>query len=65
MISKFFSTLGRIGHACSEFGNYFMSIQRDCFKSGRSNDCEGNPTLADAQRDFQEMIRPKDSFFIG
>ena len=64
MIGKFFSTLGRIGHACSEFGNYFMSPQRNCFKFGGSNDCEGNPTLEDAQRDFREMIRPRHSTLI-
>ena len=65
MIHNFFSALGRIGHTCSEFGNYFMSFQRRCFESGRSNDCEGNPTLEDAQKDFREMMRPRHSTFIG
>ena len=53
MISKFVSTLGRIGHTCSEFGNYFMSIQRRCF------DCEGNPTPEDAQKDFRAMMHSR------
>ena len=55
MISKFSSSLGRIVHTCSEFGNYFMSSQRRCFKSGRSSDCEGNPTAEEARRDYREM----------
>ena len=59
MIGKFFSTLGWIGHACSEFGNYFMSFQRNCLKAGRANDCEGIPTLEDARKDFREMMRPR------
>ena len=58
MIGKFFTTLSRIGHACSEFGNYFMSIQRNCLKSGGSNGCEGSATLEDAKRDFRGMMRP-------
>ena len=65
MISGIFSILGRIGPTCSEFGNYFMSFQRRCFKSGRSSDCEGNPTPEDARRDFREMMRPRHSTFIG
>ena len=65
MIGKFFSTLGRIGHTNSEFGNYFMNIRRDCFESGRSNGCEGNPTAADARKDFREVMRSRYSTFIG
>ncbi len=53
MIGKFDSTLGRIGHTCSEFGNYFMSIQSRCF------DCEGNPKPEDDQRDFREMMHSR------
>ncbi len=53
MIGTFFSTLGRIGHTCSEFGNYFKSIQSRCF------DCEGNPTPEDAQRNFREMMHSR------
>ena len=59
------STLGRLAHACSEFGDYFMSFQRRCFKSGRSSDCEGNPTLREAQRDYREMLRSQNSHYIG
>ena len=63
MIRKFFSTLGRIVHACSEFENYFMSFQRRCSKSGRSGDCEGNPTPEEARKDFQRMMRSRHSNF--
>ena len=56
MIGKFFSNLGRIGHACSEFGNYFTSIQRRCGKSGQSVDCEGYPTEEESRRDFRAMM---------
>ena len=65
MIRKFYSTLGLIGHTCSEFGNYFMSSQRRCFKSGRSKDCEGNPTPEEARRDFRAMMRSKYPTFLG
>ena len=63
MVGKFFSTLGRIGHTCSEFGNYFANIQRDCLKSGKNNDCEGDPTPEDARKDFQKMMRSRHSNF--
>ena len=63
MIGKFFSTLGRLGHTCSEFGNYFLSFQRRCSKSGRSGDCEGNPTPEEARKDFQRMMRSRHSNF--
>ncbi len=64
MIIRFFSTLGRLAHSCSEFGNYFMSFQRRCIKSGRSGDCEGNPTLREAQKDYREMLRSQKSPYL-
>jgi len=63
MIGKIFNTLGQIGHRCSEFGNYFTNVHRDCLKSGRSNDCEGNPTPEEAQRDFRAMMHSRHSNF--
>ena len=65
MIRRFSSTLGRLAHSCSEFGNYFMSFQRRCFKTGLSGDCEGNPTLRDAQKDYREMLWSKKLPFVG
>ena len=65
MISRFFSTLGSLVHACSEFGNYFMSFQRRCFKTGRSGDCEGNPTLREAQKDYREMLRSRQFPYVS
>ena len=62
MISKLFSTLGRIGHTCSDFGNYFMSFQRRCLKSGQSYDCEGIPTLDEAGRDYREMMSSRHDY---
>ena len=62
MIGKFVGNLGRIGHACSDFGNYFMGFQRRCFKTGR---CDGNPSLDDARRDFNAMTRARDSALTG
>ena len=56
-MNRFFATLGRLAHVCSEFGDYFMSIQRRCYKSGRSGDCEGIPTVEEARRDYREMLR--------
>ncbi len=64
MIRRIFSTLGSLAHACSEFGNYFMSFQSRCFKTGRSGDCEGNPTLEEARRDYREMLRTQKSPFM-
>ena len=63
MIGKFISTVGKLGHACSDFGNYFMSFQRKCIKSGRSSDCDGNPTTDEARRDYRAMMRSKYSNF--
>ena len=63
MIGIFFNTLGRIGHTCSEFGNYFMSFQRRCLKSGLSSDCEGNPTPEEARSDYREMMRSRNRTF--
>ena len=64
MISKFLNTLGRLAHACSEFGNYFMSFQRRCLKTGLSGDCEGNPTLREAQQDYRELLRSQKTPFM-
>ncbi len=63
MVGKKFSPLGRIAHTCSEFGSYFANIQGDCAKSGKTNDCEGNPTPEDARKDFQNMLRTRHSNF--
>ena len=63
MVGKFFRTLGRFGHTCSEFGSYFMNTQRGCFKSGRGNDCEGNPTVEEARKDFRATMRSRHSTF--
>ena len=57
MVSRFHSALGIIAHRCSAFANYFIGLQSRCFKSGRSEDCEGNPTLDEARSDFREMMR--------
>ena len=57
MIRRFLNALGPIGH--SEFGNYVMSTRDRC------NDCEGNPTLDDARRDFREMMRSRHSTIVG
>jgi len=65
MISRFFSTLGRLAHTCSDFGNYFMSFQRRCYKSGRSGDCEGTPTLREAQKDYRDMLTTQTLPFVG
>jgi len=65
MIRRFSSTLGKLAHSCSEFGDYFMSFQRRCSKSGRSGDCEGNPTLEDARRDYREMLRSRHFPYIS
>ena len=65
MIRRFFSALGSLAHACSEFGNYFMSFQHRCFKSGLSGDCEGNPTLREAQQDYREMLRSQKTTLIS
>ena len=59
MVRKVFDSLSSIGHACSEFGNYFLSAQRGC------DECGGNPTLEDAQKDYREMIRTSHSTVIG
>ena len=59
MIRRTFSALSSIVHMCSEFGNYFMGLQRRCFKFGRSSDCEGIPTPDEAQKDYQEMTRAR------
>ena len=64
MIRRFSGTLGRLAHTCSEFGDYFMSFQRRCSKSGRSGDCEGIPTLEEARRDYREMLRSQKSPFM-
>lgn len=64
MIRRFLSTLGSLAHSCSEFGNYFMSFQRRCYKSGRSSDCEGVPTLDEARRDYRKMLRSKNLLFL-
>lgn len=63
-MSKFFSTLGRIGHTCTEFGNYFKSVQSRCFESGQCIDCEGGPTSKEALRDFRAMMHSRYSYFI-
>ena len=60
MLSKLFRALRWMGHACFEFGDYFMSFHRRCFKSGR---CEGNPTHEDARRDFRQMLRSRYTTF--
>ena len=65
MIRRFSSTLGRLAHSCSDFGNYFMSFQRRCINSGRSGDCEGIPSLEEAQRDYREMLHPKKIPLVG
>ncbi len=65
MIRGVFSTLGRLVHTCSDFGNYFMSFQRRCYKSGRSGDCEGIPTLEEARRDYREMLRSRHFPYIS
>ena len=65
MIRRVFSALGPIVHTCSEFGHYFMSFQDKCFKPGRRTDCEGNPTLEDARKDFRAMLRVRHSTLIG
>ena len=65
MIRGFFSTLGRLVHTCSDFGNYFMGFQRSCYKSGRSGDCEGTPTLQEAQRDYRDMLNSNTLPFIS
>ena len=64
MISRFFRTLGSLAHACSEFGDYFMSFQRKCHKFGRRGDCEGNPPLEQARRDYREMLRSNKSPYM-
>ena len=64
MMRKFFGPLGSLAHTCSEFGNYFMSFQRRCFKTGRSGDCEGNPSLREAQQDYREMLRSQKSPYM-
>lgn len=63
MTNKFIGALGRVAHRCSEFGDYFMSFQRKCIKTGRNSDCEGKPTLDDARRDYLAMMRWRDSSF--
>ena len=63
MRNGLFATLGWIAHTCSDFGEYFMSFQRKCLKSGRAADCEGKPTLDDARKDYQATIRSKYSTF--
>ena len=63
MVGNFFRTLGRIGHTCSEFGSYFMNTQGGCCKSGRGNDCEGNPTVEEARKDFRATMRSRHSTF--
>ena len=65
MIRRFFSTLGLIGHTCSDFGHFFMSSQRRCFESGRSSDCEGIPTPEEARRDFRAMMRSRHTTYIA
>ena len=58
-----FSALARITHRGSEFGNFFGGVQQRCLKSGRSIDCEGNPTADEARRDYIRMMRRKNSIY--
>ncbi len=65
MINKFFSGLGKIAHGCSGFGHYFAYVQ-----SGNCHDCpdcrcEDGPTLREAQEDYREMLRFRNSHYIG
>ena len=63
MKGRFFSTFARITYKGSEFGNFFSGDQKRCLKSGRSVDCEGNPTRDEARRDYIGMMRPKNSIY--
>ena len=65
MVGKLFSTLGRVCHTSSGFGDYFVRIQHRCLKSGRSSDCEGNPTMAEARKDFLATMPSKYSNLLG
>ncbi len=65
MTRKFASALGRIAHACSDFGHYFANVQ-----SGNCHDCpdcrcEDGPTLREAQKDYREMLHFQKSTFIS
>lgn len=59
MIHKLSRTLGTLGRACSDFGSYFITFHRRCFKSGRREDCEGLPTFDEARKDYQDAVRSK------
>ena len=59
MRNRAFGALGGIAHMCSEFGGYFMSFQRKCLKTGRGADCEGQPTMNDARKDYRAMVRSR------
>ena len=59
MIDRFSRTLGSLGMACSDFGHYFTTLKRGCFKSGSNGDCEGGPTFDEARKDYRAAVRPK------
>ena len=54
----------RIGHSCSEFGHYFMSIQRSNCQGCPDCSCEDGPSIEEAQRDYREMLRSSNSAML-
>ena len=65
MIRRLSSTLYSLGRACSDFGSYFMSIQRRCFKTGLREDCEGGPSTDEARNDHLAMRRTRGSDYYA
>ena len=66
MVHRFFSALRRLAHACSDFGSYFMNLQRRGCNSCLRNCYEGGPNMDEARQDYLGMIHYRhDSPYIG
>ncbi len=62
MIANTFSRIARrIGHSCSEFGHYFMSIQRSNCKGCPDCRCEEGPSIEEAQKEYRRILRSRNS----
>ena len=57
MMNSLFRVVKRVAHACSDFGTYYMTMQRRCLKSGVASDCDGMPSAQEAQRDYRAAMK--------
>ena len=59
MVHGIVNAMSRIGHACSDFGRYFSSVQPTGCDPESGGRCEGAPSKDEAQKDYQAMIRAR------